>query len=144
MKENTPLQELIEQLESMHWNAAQNNDDFLYLKGIEDSIKEEQIKQIKLTKMEYQDYIDLDFKRTEMSDAVEFKKTGFYGFCLKRELAENVFISVSSGGLNEPKVYIRKINSETYHIIKLDTEIVRALILNINGKNKTPDYTNFA
>lgn len=74
--------------------------------------------------MEYQKYIDLGFERAEMSCGIEFKQTGYYGFCLKKKVNKKQFISVSSGELDKPKLYIKKRNSETYHIMPISTEAV--------------------
>jgi hypothetical protein len=34
--------------------------------------------------MEYQEYIDLGFTRTEMNCELEFRETGYYGFALEK------------------------------------------------------------
>lgn len=78
--------------------------------------------------MEYQKYIDLGFIRTDMNDTIEFKQTGYYGFCLEKKLSLKMTISVCSGELDKPKLYIRINNSEhNNHIIPITTECVVSL-----------------
>ena len=72
--------------------------------------------------MDYQNYIDLGFERTEMNDSVEFKQTGYPGFSLQKKLNDKISISVSSGELNEPRLYIKKSQKETFHILKITPE----------------------
>lgn len=78
--------------------------------------------------MKYQDYVNLGFKRTDMNDAVEYANTGFYGYCLERQVNEKILVSVSGGELDTPKLYIKKRNHDSYHIIKITSEIVRDLL----------------
>jgi hypothetical protein len=87
--------------------------------------------------MTYKEYIDLDFDRIEMSDVVEFKETGYYGFCLKKKLSKKVSIEVCSGELDKPKLYIKKSRGDTYHIILINGEIVKDLL------SKTDDNKPF-
>ena len=56
--------------------------------------------------MEYQDYIDLRFERTDMNDNVEFKETGYYGFTLERKFYCEILIVTYSGELNKPRLYL--------------------------------------
>jgi hypothetical protein len=77
--------------------------------------------------MDYSDYIDLGFERTDTNDEVEFAQTGYYGFALEKQINSNMLICTSSGELNNPKLYIKKRNSETYHILLISNEIVRDL-----------------
>ena len=74
--------------------------------------------------MEYEKYIDLGFERTDLSCNVEFKQTGYYGFALQKNVNENIMVCVTSGELDKPKLYIKKRNSETYHIIPISSEAV--------------------
>jgi hypothetical protein len=74
--------------------------------------------------MEYNKYINLGFKRTEMNCNIEFNRTGYYGFCLEKELNEKQMVCVTSGELDKPKLYIKKRNSDTYHIISISTDAV--------------------
>jgi hypothetical protein len=78
--------------------------------------------------MKYQDYIIMGFERTEMSCEVEFKETGYRGFALEKKINDNMMVCVSSGSLNAPKLYIKKGNSENYHIIPIPTETVFDLV----------------
>jgi hypothetical protein len=39
--------------------------------------------------MKYKEYINLGFKRTDMSCSVEFEETGYYGFALTKKLQNN-------------------------------------------------------
>jgi hypothetical protein len=88
--------------------------------------------------MYYNDYIKLGFERTDLNDSVEFKQTGFYGYFLNKDINEIFSIQVSSGELDEPKLYIKKRNTETCHIIAIKPEIVRDLFDTISN------YENFA
>lgn len=88
--------------------------------------------------MEYQKYIDLGFKRTDMNCNAEFKQTGYYGFALGKKVNKKQSICVTSGELDKPKLYIKKRNSETYHIIPISTETVIDLL----SKYEDFNYTN--
>jgi hypothetical protein len=90
--------------------------------------------------MNYQEYIDLGFTRTDMNDSVEFKQTGYYGFCLSKQVSEKLSISVSGGELDKPKLYIKKRSSDTYHIIQLSSEMVKDLLV----INSAADYMHTA
>lgn len=90
--------------------------------------------------MEYQKYIDLGFKRTEMSCGVEFKQTGYGGFALEKKISENQMVCVTSGELDKPKLYIKKRNGETYHIIPISTEAV----IDLFSKSENVDYMTTA
>jgi hypothetical protein len=74
--------------------------------------------------MKYKEYIELGFKRTDMSCSVEFEETGYHGFALTKKLQNNHLIEVSSAELQNPKLFIKKRNGETYHIIPISTEAV--------------------
>lgn len=78
--------------------------------------------------MKYQDYINLGFVRTDLHDTVEFKETGYYGFCLGVKLSNKLSINVCSGELDKPKLYIKKGCDDTYHIILITCEIVKDLL----------------
>jgi len=78
----------------------------------------------------YKRYIDLGFKRTDLSDNVEFRQTGYYGFTLEKKVNKKLSIAVCSGELDLPKLYIKKRYSETYHIMKIDFETVEDLLYN--------------
>jgi len=78
--------------------------------------------------MNYQDYIDLGFTRHDLNDAVEEKQTGYGGFSLERVVFSNVSIGVCSGELDKPKMYIKKRDSETNHIIQITPEAVKDLM----------------
>ena len=90
--------------------------------------------------MEYQKYIDLGFERTDMSCQVEFKQTGYYGFSLEKKLNDKIMVCVTSGELDKPKLYIKKRNSETYHIIPISTEAV----IDLFSKSENIDYMTTA
>jgi hypothetical protein len=77
--------------------------------------------------MTYQEYIDLGFNRTDMHDIVEFERTGYYGFALERKLYGGMLVCVTSDDLDNPKLYIKKRYSDTYHITAIPTEAVRDL-----------------
>jgi hypothetical protein len=74
--------------------------------------------------MEYQKYIDLGFERTEMGCSAEFKQTGYQGFALEKKINERQMVCVTSGELDKPKLYIKKRNSGTYHIVPISTGAV--------------------
>ena len=74
--------------------------------------------------MKYKEYIELGFERTHMGCSVEFEETGYYGFALTKKLQNNHLIEVSSAELNNPKLYIKKRNGDTYHIIPISPEAV--------------------
>jgi len=78
--------------------------------------------------MTYKEYIELGFERTDMSCSVEFERTGYHGFALSKKLQNNHLIEVSSAELNNPKLFIKKRNGETYHIIPITTEAVIDLL----------------
>jgi hypothetical protein len=83
--------------------------------------------------MTYKQYIELGFERTDMSCSVEFERTGYHGFALSKKLQNNHLIEVSSGELNNPKLFIKKRNGDTYHIIPISPEAVIDLLH--DGKN---------
>lgn len=74
--------------------------------------------------MEYQKYIDLGFERTDMRCNVEFKHTGYYGFSLEKKVNKRQMVCVTNSELDKPKLYIKKQNSESYHIIPISTDVV--------------------
>ena len=90
--------------------------------------------------MEYQKYIDLGFERTNMSCQVEFKQTGYYGFSLEKKLNDKITVCVTSGELDRPKLYIRKRNGDTHHIIRISTDVVMDLF----SKSESVDYMTTA
>jgi hypothetical protein len=49
-------------------------------------------------------------------------------------------VCVASGELDNPKVYIKKSNSDTYHIMPISTEAVIDLLT----KYESIDFTKFA
>jgi hypothetical protein len=77
--------------------------------------------------MTYQDYIDLGFKRHDCDDQVEFRETGWGGYALSKDYDKKISVSVNSGSLDKPKLYIKKWFSETYHIFNITPEIVQDL-----------------
>jgi len=74
--------------------------------------------------MDYKKYVELGFSRTDMNDVVEFNQTGFGGFTLEKEFKKGLSISVSSGELSRPQLYVKKRNGDTYHIITISEECV--------------------
>jgi hypothetical protein len=78
--------------------------------------------------MNYEKYINLGFKRIEMNDNVEFKQTGYYGFCLTKKVNKKLTIEVCSGELDKPKLYIQKVGFGTSHILNLTPEMVIDLL----------------
>lgn len=82
--------------------------------------------------MDYKKYIDLGFERIELNCKVEFNQTGYSGFTLEKKITDTQMICVNSGELDKPKLYIKKIHSDTYHIIPIPTEAV----VDLMGKPK--------
>lgn len=78
--------------------------------------------------MTYKEYIDLGFKRTDMNDNVQFNKTGYYGYSLWKDITDRIAIGVCDDNLNEPKLYIKKLGKENYHIVKIPVEAVKDLL----------------
>ena len=78
--------------------------------------------------MEYHEYIDLGFKRHDLSCSVEFKRTGYYGFSLEKKINKKQSIVVTSGELDKPKLYIKKKDNDSYHIIPITPEAVIDLV----------------
>ena len=78
--------------------------------------------------MLYEQYIKLGFERTDMQDVVEYNRSGYYGFALKKDVCDKMFIEVSGDDLTKPRLYIRKRNQETYHILHISTEVVLDLL----------------
>ena len=78
--------------------------------------------------MEYQEYINLGFKRCDLICSVEFRQTGYGGFVLSKEINKKQSIEVTSGELDKPKLYIKKKDSDTYHIIPITPDAVIDLL----------------
>jgi hypothetical protein len=78
--------------------------------------------------MTYKQYIELGFERTDMGCSILFEETGYHGFALNKKLHNNHLIEVSSAELQNPKLFIRKRNGETYHIIPISPEAVIDLL----------------
>ena len=77
--------------------------------------------------MEYQKYIDLGFERTDTNCNIEYKQTGYYGYALEKKVNDKQMVCVSSGQLDNPKLYIKKLNTDTYHIIPISVYVVNDL-----------------
>ena len=77
--------------------------------------------------MNYQDYIDLGFERIDLDDSVEFKQTGYGGFALTKKLNENIMVEVAYPTLNEPNLYIRKGDGDTWHIFPIPIAAIKDL-----------------
>jgi hypothetical protein len=90
--------------------------------------------------MEYKKYIDLGFERTDMSCNVEFNQTGYGGFSLEKKVNKRQMVCVTSDELDKPNLYIKKRNSETYHIIPISTEAV----IDLFRKSDNVDYITTA
>lgn len=78
--------------------------------------------------MNYQEYIDLGFNRYDMNDSVEFKQTGYHGFSLERHLNERLSIYACYGELDQPRLCIKKGDSDSVHRIIITPEMVRDLL----------------
>lgn len=74
--------------------------------------------------MEYQKYIDLGFKRVDNNDSVVFKSTGYSGFFLEKKVNKRQIVYAYCGELDKPLLYIKKRNSDTYHIMLISPEAV--------------------
>jgi len=90
--------------------------------------------------MEYQKYIDLGFKRFEMNCSVTFKETGYNEYGLSKKINKRMTIEVVGSDLSKPKLYIKKFNSESYHIIPITPEMVLDIFL----KKDNNDFYAFA
>jgi len=77
--------------------------------------------------MTYQDYIDLGFQRIDLDDGVEFKQTGYGGFALTKKLSENLAVQVAHPSLSEPNLYIRKGESDSWHIFPIPIAAIKDL-----------------
>jgi hypothetical protein len=75
--------------------------------------------------MKYEEYIKLGFKRTDITDSVQFSRHGYNGFYLEKNINEAMNIFVDWTELDEPTLYIQKRNSETVHRIKITPEMVK-------------------
>lgn len=82
--------------------------------------------------MEYQEYIKLGFIREDFDDKIEFQQTGYYGFCLTREINSKMSIQVCAGELDKPKLYIKQGETGLSHSVPIPCEAVRDLFRN-NG-----------
>ena len=78
--------------------------------------------------MNYKKYIELGFKRYDLNCSVEFNQTGYRGFSLEIDVNDKLRICVTSGDLDKPKLYIKKRNKDTYHIIDISFEVVLDLL----------------
>jgi hypothetical protein len=78
--------------------------------------------------MEYHEYVRLGFKRHDLSCSVEFRQTGYYGFALSKKINKRQSIEVTSGELDKPKLYIKKKDNDTYHIIPITPDAVIDLL----------------
>lgn len=74
--------------------------------------------------MDYQKYIDLGFKRVDTNDSVVFNATGYGGFFLEKRVNKRQIVYAHSGELDRPLLYIKKRDSDTYHIMPISTEAV--------------------
>ena len=87
--------------------------------------------------MDYQEYINLGFKRTEINDPIEFKQTGYYGYSLEKEINNGMTIAVCGGELNHPKLLIKKrIEEDRYHYLLITPEIAKDLISSNNAEEE--------
>lgn len=81
--------------------------------------------------MDYQEYIKLGFQRQDFNDEVEFRQTGYYGFCLIRKIDDKMSIEVCGGELDKPKLYIKKRDTEFSHSFPISCAAVIDLFINI-------------
>ena len=89
--------------------------------------------------MKYSEYIELGFERIEMNDSVEQKNNGYGGFFLSKRLTDRITLEAYWNELQVPKMYIKKQNSETCHILNITPEIVKDLV-----SDKMPNYLGHA
>lgn len=73
--------------------------------------------------MDYKKYIGMGFERSEMNCKIEFEKTGYYGFSLEKKVNDKISVCVSSGDLDNPKLYINK-KQDSCHIMPISCEAV--------------------
>lgn len=74
--------------------------------------------------MNYNQYIELGFKRIDTEDSIEFERTGYYGYLLTIDVYERLCIEVCSGSLDKPKVYYKEKNGDCTCIGTTTPEIV--------------------
>ena len=78
--------------------------------------------------MNYKEYIDLGFKRTDQHDSICFKESGYYGFFLYYNLNKKTSIEVDWSELNKPKLYVKKPNSIQFYISEITDEQIKQLL----------------
>lgn len=76
----------------------------------------------------YQDYIDLGFTRVDTADMIEFRRSGYYGFSLNKDLSHSMRVEVTSSDLNNPKLYIKDINSDINHILTMTVDSLTSFL----------------
>jgi len=84
--------------------------------------------------MEYQEYIDLEFERHDMSDQVLFKQIGYSGFYLTKRINKKLSISVYHDELDKPRLYVEGEDKSPF--VVLTTEMVRMMF------TKEKSYSN--
>ncbi len=75
--------------------------------------------------MIYQDYIDLEFERHDMSDQVLFKQIGYSGFYLTRRINKKLSVSVYHDELDKPRLYVEGEDKSPF--VVLSTEMVKMI-----------------
>lgn len=78
--------------------------------------------------MNYKEYINLGFKRTDISDEVFFNETGHQEFYLTKVINDKIMISMYGSELDKPKLYIKKRHGDKNHIILLTDEMVKDIL----------------
>lgn len=79
--------------------------------------------------MEYQEYIDLGFERIDVSDGEEFRRSGYNGFVLTKQLRKGVTIEVCSDNLGQPRLYIEKKDQDMENfILRLTKDQIKELL----------------
>ena len=79
--------------------------------------------------MDYQEYIDLGFERIDVSDGEEFRRSGYNGFVLTKQLRKGVTIEVCSDTLGQPRLYIEKKDQDMENfILRLSKDQVLELL----------------
>jgi hypothetical protein len=74
--------------------------------------------------MNYQDYINLGFERTDINDSVYFKQTGYKEYFLSKKINDIMCIEMYGCALDKPKLYVKKKNSDDCYIFTLTPESV--------------------
>lgn len=89
--------------------------------------------------MIYQEYIDLEFERHDMSDQVLFKQIGYSGFYLTKRINKKLSVSVYHDELDKPRLYVEGEDKSPF--VVLNTEMVKMIF---KKKHEVSHYSSMA